>query len=80
MEEGEGALAADDEKRSPNDFALWKTLGNGNSNSGQEIQITRVGLIAPRKSKPGEPAWPSKWGPGRPGSPATIFSWVSFVG
>ena len=43
MEEGEGALAADDEKRSPNDFALWK------------------------KSKPGEPAWPSKWGPGRPG-------------
>eukprot|EP00930_Biecheleria_cincta_P082343 TRINITY_DN72099_c0_g1_i1.p1 TRINITY_DN72099_c0_g1~~TRINITY_DN72099_c0_g1_i1.p1 ORF type:complete len:862 (-),score=219.01 TRINITY_DN72099_c0_g1_i1:59-2644(-) len=44
MEEGEGALAAEDaEKRNPNDFAVWK------------------------KSKPGEPAWPSKWGPGRPG-------------
>ncbi|CAE7813114.1 cysS [Symbiodinium microadriaticum] len=44
MEEGEGALAAEDaEKRSPNDFALWKA------------------------SKPGEPAWESKWGPGRPG-------------
>ena len=26
MEEGEGALAGDDEKRSPNDFALWKPL------------------------------------------------------
>lgn len=44
MEEGEGALAAEDaEKRNANDFALWK------------------------KSKPGEPAWESKWGPGRPG-------------
>jgi len=44
MEEGEGALAAEDaEKKNANDFALWK------------------------KSKPGEPAWPSKWGPGRPG-------------
>mmetsp|Transcript_74062 Transcript_74062/g.154445 ORF Transcript_74062/g.154445 Transcript_74062/m.154445 type:complete len:864 (+) Transcript_74062:166-2757(+) len=44
MEEGEGALAADDaEKRNPNDFALWKA------------------------SKPGEPAWDSKWGAGRPG-------------
>ncbi len=28
------------EKRSPNDFALWK------------------------RSKPGEPSWPSPWGPG----------------
>ena len=28
MEEGEGALAAEDaEKRSPNDFALWKPHG-----------------------------------------------------
>lgn len=45
LEEGEGALssAAAQEKRSPNDFALWKA------------------------SKPGEPAWPSPWGPGRPG-------------
>eukprot|EP00747_Dinoflagellata_sp_TGD_P032024 gnl/TRDRNA2_/TRDRNA2_135686_c0_seq1.p1 gnl/TRDRNA2_/TRDRNA2_135686_c0~~gnl/TRDRNA2_/TRDRNA2_135686_c0_seq1.p1 ORF type:complete len:580 (+),score=194.19 gnl/TRDRNA2_/TRDRNA2_135686_c0_seq1:45-1742(+) len=44
MEEGEGALAAEDgEKRNPNDFAVWKA------------------------SKPGEPAWESKWGPGRPG-------------
>ena len=31
------------EKRSRNDFALWKA------------------------SKPGEPAWSSPWGPGRPG-------------
>ena len=31
------------EKKSPNDFALWKS------------------------SKPGEPAWPSPWGAGRPG-------------
>ena len=31
------------EKKSKNDFALWKA------------------------SKPGEPAWPSPWGPGRPG-------------
>lgn len=45
LEEGEGALSttAAQEKRSPNDFALWKA------------------------SKPGEPAWPSPWGPGRPG-------------
>ena len=45
LEEGEGTLsaAAAQEKRSPNDFALWKA------------------------SKPGEPAWPSPWGPGRPG-------------
>uniref|UniRef100_A0A224YWL0 cysteine--tRNA ligase n=1 Tax=Rhipicephalus zambeziensis TaxID=60191 RepID=A0A224YWL0_9ACAR len=45
LKEGEGALtvAADDEKRSANDFALWKA------------------------SKPGEPAWQSPWGPGRPG-------------
>lgn len=45
LEEGEGALslATAQEKRSPNDFALWKA------------------------SKPGEPAWPSPWGPGRPG-------------
>jgi len=32
-----------EEKRSPLDFALWKS------------------------SKPGEPSWPSPWGPGRPG-------------
>ncbi|WAQ92545.1 hypothetical protein PtA15_17A26 [Puccinia triticina] len=43
LDEGEGALAAADGKRSPADFALWK------------------------KSKPGEPAWESLWGPGRPG-------------
>ncbi|KAH8022930.1 hypothetical protein HPB51_006360 [Rhipicephalus microplus] len=45
LKEGEGALmvAGDDEKRSANDFALWKA------------------------SKPGEPAWKSPWGPGRPG-------------
>merc|ERR1719238_482360 len=45
MAEGEGALSAAKagEKKSPNDFALWKF------------------------SKPGEPAWPSPWGPGRPG-------------
>lgn len=45
LEEGEGALSANtaQEKRSPNDFALWKA------------------------SKPGEPAWPSPWGSGRPG-------------
>ena len=45
LQEGEGALASDSasEKRSPNDFALWKN------------------------SKPGEPAWPSPWGHGRPG-------------
>ncbi|KAH7950783.1 hypothetical protein HPB52_001467 [Rhipicephalus sanguineus] len=45
LKEGEGALtvAGDDEKRSANDFALWKA------------------------SKPGEPAWQSPWGPGRPG-------------
>ncbi|XP_042216553.1 cysteine--tRNA ligase, cytoplasmic-like [Homarus americanus] len=45
LEEGEGALSLNtaQEKRSPNDFALWKA------------------------SKPGEPAWPSPWGPGRPG-------------
>eukprot|EP00911_Craspedida_sp_UC1_P002588 UC1_evm1s1916 len=44
--EGEGALgsgAGSSEKKSPNDFALWKT------------------------SKPGEPAWDSPWGRGRPG-------------
>jgi len=44
LAEGEGDLSADgSEKRSPNDFALWKA------------------------SKPGEPAWPSPWGEGRPG-------------
>ncbi|KAA0199558.1 hypothetical protein HAZT_HAZT007346 [Hyalella azteca] len=47
LQEGEGDLSvgADrlSEKRSPNDFALWKN------------------------SKPGEPAWPSPWGNGRPG-------------
>src|SRR6185503_4124541 len=36
-------VEANDEKRSPLDFALWK------------------------KAKPGEPAWPSPWGAGRPG-------------
>jgi cysteinyl-tRNA synthetase len=36
-------VEANDEKRSPVDFALWK------------------------KAKPGEPAWPSPWGDGRPG-------------
>lgn len=47
LQEGEGDLSvgADrlSEKRSQNDFALWKN------------------------SKPGEPAWPSPWGNGRPG-------------
>jgi cysteinyl-tRNA synthetase len=45
MAEGEGTLssAKASEKKSANDFALWKF------------------------SKPGEPAWPSPWGPGRPG-------------
>lgn len=45
LQEGEGDLSGDKttEKRSPNDFALWKN------------------------SKPGEPAWPSPWGEGRPG-------------
>jgi cysteinyl-tRNA synthetase len=33
----------DERKRSPTDFALWKS------------------------AKPGEPSWPSPWGPGRPG-------------
>uniref|UniRef100_A0A6B2KYA1 cysteine--tRNA ligase n=1 Tax=Arcella intermedia TaxID=1963864 RepID=A0A6B2KYA1_9EUKA len=41
--EGEGALAATEDRISKFDFALWK------------------------KSKPGEPSWPSPWGPGRPG-------------
>jgi len=36
-------VEVDERKRSPVDFALWKS------------------------SKPGEPAWPSPWGPGRPG-------------
>src|SRR5919106_461502 len=36
-------VEVDDRKRSPLDFALWKS------------------------SKPGEPAWGSPWGPGRPG-------------
>ena len=36
-------VEVDEEKRSPLDFALWKT------------------------AKPGEPAWPSPWGEGRPG-------------
>lgn len=36
-------VEANDRKRNPADFALWK------------------------KSKPGEPAWESPWGPGRPG-------------
>jgi len=44
LKEGEGSLAGtESEKRSPQDFALWK------------------------KSKPGEPFWPSQWGDGRPG-------------
>ncbi|TPX32432.1 cysteine---tRNA ligase [Synchytrium microbalum] len=42
--EGEGSLTGSGiAKRSPSDFALWKS------------------------SKPGEPAWPSPWGLGRPG-------------
>jgi len=41
-QQGEGGEAAA-RKRSPGDFALWKT------------------------AKPGEPAWPSPWGSGRPG-------------
>ncbi|MEW5303005.1 MAG: hypothetical protein WDW36_005738 [Sanguina aurantia] len=36
-------VAVDPRKRSPADFALWKS------------------------AKPSEPAWPSPWGPGRPG-------------
>ena len=36
-------VEANDRKRNPADFALWK------------------------KSKPGDPAWDSPWGPGRPG-------------
>jgi len=40
--QGEGGEAAQ-RKRSPADFALWKS------------------------AKPGEPSWPSPWGPGRPG-------------
>ncbi len=36
-------VEADEQKRSPLDFVLWK------------------------KAKPGEPTWPSPWGPGRPG-------------
>ncbi|KAL4703377.1 hypothetical protein ACJJTC_011166 [Scirpophaga incertulas] len=44
LQEGEGDLSDDTiEKRSPNDFALWK------------------------RSKVGEPSWPSPWGAGRPG-------------
>lgn len=45
LQEGEGDLSGDktQEKRSQNDFALWKA------------------------SKPGEPAWDSPWGRGRPG-------------
>lgn len=47
LQEGEGDLSVSSaqlsEKRSPNDFALWKA------------------------SKPGEPAWKSPWGMGRPG-------------
>jgi cysteinyl-tRNA synthetase len=43
MAEGEGVLSSLEEKRNPNDFALWKA------------------------SKPGEPAWESPWGAGRPG-------------
>ncbi|CEH15956.1 cysteinyl-trna synthetase [Ceraceosorus bombacis] len=47
LEEGEGSLSTGAStvsgKRTPSDFALWKS------------------------SKPGEPAWPSPWGLGRPG-------------
>lgn len=46
LAEGEGGLsekATALQRKSPNDFALWKS------------------------SKPGEPAWPSPWGLGRPG-------------
>ena len=39
----EHRVEQDDEKRNPQDFALWKT------------------------AKPGEPAWDSPWGAGRPG-------------
>ena len=39
----EHRVEQDDEKRNPQDFALWKA------------------------AKPGEPAWDSPWGPGRPG-------------
>ncbi len=42
-ENTEHRVEQDDEKRNPQDFALWKT------------------------AKPGEPAWDSPWGPGRPG-------------
>ena len=44
MEEGEGALAADDEKRSPNDFALWKK-----SKPGEPAWQSKWG--------PGRPGW-----------------------
>ena len=43
LNEGEGVLADNTDKRKPVDFALWKA------------------------SKPGEPAWKSPWGMGRPG-------------
>ncbi|MCB9735689.1 MAG: cysteine--tRNA ligase [Deltaproteobacteria bacterium] len=43
VEELRSADAAEDGKRAPADFALWKA------------------------AKPGEPAWPSPWGDGRPG-------------
>ncbi|GBM57479.1 Cysteine--tRNA ligase, cytoplasmic [Araneus ventricosus] len=47
LQEGEGELSVSSErlseKKSPSDFALWKS------------------------SKPGEPAWDSPWGKGRPG-------------
>ncbi|MCD8351130.1 MAG: cysteine--tRNA ligase [Planctomycetaceae bacterium] len=42
-ENTEHRVEQDDEKRNPQDFALWKS------------------------AKPGEPAWDSPWGPGRPG-------------
>lgn len=43
VDELRSADAAEDGKRAPADFALWKA------------------------AKPGEPSWPSPWGPGRPG-------------
>ncbi len=42
-ENTEHRVEQDEEKRNPQDFALWKA------------------------AKPGEPAWDSPWGPGRPG-------------
>lgn len=88
MEEGEGALAADDEKRSPNDFALWKTLG-------LQRQFCNNGNLKSKSPVPGGP-WSLQGNRSQvsqlgqvsgdqadQASPATVFScfsWVSFVG